>query len=87
MWTTIYNGDPKPNRMEKVGNKLILNNNDKGLIVFDISDPENPEYLENIEIPSIASINTICPIGNGTVILGDDGTSNKSYSLYKYNGF
>lgn len=86
-WTTIYNGDPKPNRIERVGDKLILNNNDKGVIVYSIADPARPVFLENVSFPVSSSVNTICPIGNGSVIFGDDGTSNKSYNLYLYKGF
>lgn len=87
IWSTIYNGDPKPNRIKRVGNRLLLNNNDKGIVVYDVTNPSEPVYLENIEFPFATSINTICPIGKGDVIFGDDGTSNKSFNLYKYKGF
>ena len=85
--STIKSGDLRPTRIVLVGNRLLLNNGDKGVAVFDISDPSSPIYVKTVEILGSTNINSIT-YSNGKVFMGEEnlGVSHKK-GLYLYTGF
>lgn len=63
------------------GNKLFIC--DAGLKVFDISDPENPRWIDDLDhIREIADIETydVIPLGGLLLIIGKDGLYQVDYT-------
>lgn len=85
--TENSNGDTRPTRIEKKGNRLIVNNTDKGVLIFDVKDRENPKYVGRIDIPGTNSINAIFKLPNGNIVFGDDSSAGNVKNMVIYNGF
>lgn len=85
--TENSNGDTRPTRIVKKGNRLIVNNTDKGVLVFDVQNKENPKYVGRIDIPGTNSINAIFKLTNGDIVFGDDASAGNEKNMVIYKGF
>lgn len=85
--TEISNGDTRPTRLVKKGNRLIVNNADKGVLIFDVLDKSTPKYVGRFDVPGTYSINAIFKLPNGNIIFGDDASAGKEKSMVIYKGF
>ena len=77
--TDNTSGDPTPNRIARYRNTLFVNNRDKGLAIFDISQ-NIPAYLGLYRIGT--SINTLTVTPDGRLFTGDDGSVGGNCNFY-----
>lgn len=85
--TSSTSGDTRPTRIVKIGNRLLINNADKGILVFEINDKFEPIYKEAVGIPGALNINCLRALKNGSVLAADDNISKKNASLFILKGF
>lgn len=86
--TTVTNGDPRPTHIACYNNYLIINNTEKGLLIFDKENPQNPTFTNSIAIPGRPSTNDIYVPNDEFLFINDNnhgGTtwSNRNVYLYK----
>lgn len=77
--TTNTSGDPAPTRIAKYRNTLFINNRDKGIASFDISQLA-PSYLGNFQVGT--SLNPITVTPDGRIFTGDDNSLGTDRNLY-----
>lgn len=70
-YNIMTDGDKKPTRIARLGNHLILNNANKGIVTYNISTPESPIYENQIDVKDNTSINPVYTTKNNLVIVGD----------------
>lgn len=64
-------GDKRPTRITKYNNHLILNNSNKGIVVFGVNDPASPVYEGQFDIQGGNSVNPVLVNTDGDVFVGD----------------
>jgi hypothetical protein len=79
----IKSGDPTPTRISKNGNRIVVNNCDYGVEVFNIGSGGKGSYVTGIEMPERCSSNALFLTSDGLLFIGDIGTNG---SLYLYKG-
>lgn len=77
--TDNTSGDPTPNRIAKYKNLLFVNNRDKGIAIFDISNIF-PIYSGLYRIGT--SINAITATPDGRLFIGEDGAMGSNRNFY-----
>lgn len=88
MITTVTGGDPRPTHITCYNNYLIINNTEKGILVFDNENPQNPIFTNSISIPGKPSINDFFASKEGYLFINDNNHggatwSNRNVYLYK----
>ena len=78
----IKSGDPTPTRITKCGNKIIVNNCDYGVEIFNTSTNGIVTYLSGLAMLEQCTSNAIFSTSNGLLFIGDIGTKGFLY-LYK----
>ena len=88
--TEVTNGDPRPTRIARSGDFLIINNTEKGLLVFKIGKDGKPEYNSLVNIPGKPSVNEIYVPYDGLIFVNDNDDGGSKYSdrnIYLYRMF
>ena len=70
-YTITTDGDKRPTRIAKLGNRLILNNSNMGISVFNANDPSSIYYEGTIGVNDNASTNPIYVTPDGKIFVGD----------------
>lgn len=85
--TCIDDGDIRPNRIKKYGNRIIMNNGNKGIATFRLNDGL-PEFESVISITPNTSVNAISFDKIGNLYIGGMKTKSCPYSgIFIYKGF
>ena len=82
--TEITTGDPQPTRIARYNNKLILNNAEKGLLIFDIGIDGIPQFSYSIKTPENSCIN--CIYVNSDYIFVADKNIYPFSNIYLFKG-
>lgn len=64
-------GDKRPTRITIYNNHLILNNSNKGIVMFGVNDPASPVYEGQFDIDGGESVNPVFATADGSLFLGD----------------
>lgn len=80
------NGDQTPTRITKCGNRIIVNNCEFGVDVFDIGVDGKLTYNTGIVMPNVCSSNAICATEDGRLFIGDNSINGSNRNLYLYRG-
>lgn len=86
-WQLTSNADRQPTHIEKYQKHLFLNNEERGFVVYDISNGL-PKYIENVETPGTSCVYSIRATESGKLFIGDGHSGNKvynDYNIYMYN--
>ena len=70
-YTITTDGDKRPTRIAKFGKRLILNNSNKGISVFNANDASSIYYEGTFGINDKASTNPIYVTEDGKIFVGD----------------
>ena len=87
--TNVTNGDPQPTHIAKVGNRLLVNNGEKGLLIFNTSGGE-AIYESTLSFPEQSFANQIFVSNQGRVFVNDGvsgGTNYPGRNIYLIEGF
>lgn len=90
MVTTITAGDPRPTHIARTNNYLLINNAEKGILVFSIGANGIPTFTTSFTIPGKPCVNDIYVPYNGYVFVNDNnhgGISWPDRNIYLYKGF
>lgn len=85
--TTITGGDPRPTHIAHSNNHLIINNADKGILVFDIATNGIPVYKTHVTVPGKPCINEIYVPNDGQIFISDNnhgGSQCPDRNIYLY---
>lgn len=86
----ITGGDPRPTHIAKSNNHLIINNAEKGLLVFTIENDGLPVYTGSVIVPGMPCINNIYVPYDGIVFVNDNNHGGSAYpdrNIYLFRGF
>ena len=87
--TTATNGDPQPTHIAKIGNRLLVNNGEKGLLIFNTSGGE-AIYESALSLPEQSFANQIFVSDQGRVFVNDGASGGTNYpgrNIYLIGGF
>lgn len=87
--TTVTTGDPRPTHIVRSGNRLIINNAEKGLLVFNIENGI-PVYTSPVIIPGKPSVNDVYVPYDGCVFVNDNSHGGSVWpdrNVYLLEGF
>lgn len=90
MITTVTGGDPRPTHIACSGKYLIINNAEKGLLVFDKDADGLPVFTNAITVSGKPCINDIYVPYPGTVFVNDNNHGGSTWpdrNIYLYKGF
>lgn len=71
-YSITTDGDKRPTRIVKLGNRVILNNSNKGISVFNVNDASNIYYEGTFGVNDNASTNPIYVTEDGKIFVGDN---------------
>ena len=71
-YTITTDGDKRPTRIAKLGNRIILNNSNKGISIFNVDDVPQIYYEGTIGVNDKASTNPIYVTSDGKIFVGDN---------------
>ena len=78
----VTTSDNQPNKITKYGDKLILNNSTKGMLIFDIGESGLPEYSYYQTVPGRSAVNAVSAFADGSLFAGDTTSGNAEYPDY-----
>ena len=85
--TTVTGGDPRPTHIAKSNDYLIINNADKGLLVFLIGNNGWPVYTGAVTVSGKPCINNIYVPYDGTMFVNDNNHGGSARNIYLFKGF
>ena len=88
--TSVTYGDPRPTHIARTGNHLLINNTEKGFLVFEIGNDGIPSYKTSVTVPGRPSVNDIYVPLDGRIFINDNdhgGTEYPDRNIYLYKGF
>ena len=85
--TTVTGGDPRPTHIAKSNDYLIINNADKGLLVFLIGNNGWPVYTGAVTVSGKPCINNIYVPYDGIMFVNDNNHGGSARNIYLFKGF
>ena len=78
----VTTADNQPNKITQYGDKLVLNNSTKGILVFDIGESGLPEYSYCQSLLGRSAVNAVSAFEDGTLFVGDTYSGKANYTNY-----